>query len=374
MSKQVMLVLIVLLLVGPEGHTEEPQKRPSQNPRRARTLSPVQDKSNAELERLFSSSPDEPTATICSHEKSVAYLEQASSAWLARWRCSACHSSYLVLMAGPSVPKELKPSFRKLYDHLEYRVLHWDTPNQQDRPGQGSKLVKPTPNEGTTEIAATAAALAYHDGRTSGKLNAPTQQALDRLWALQNADGAWSWNHTHLAPLEYDDYFGAVFVAVGLGATAEHYRQTAKASKGIIKLKSYFRQKPPPNMHHKVWLLWASTGLDGLMSPDEQRKTIRELIALQQEDGGWNLDSLWPRRPGERPASVTSDGYATGLAVHVLRQAGIGCDRPEISRGLTWIKTHQRASGRWFTPSINGRRKNLLTNAGTALCLMAAAQ
>jgi squalene-hopene/tetraprenyl-beta-curcumene cyclase len=53
------------------------------------------------------------------------------------------------------------------------------------------------------------------------------------------------------------------------------------------------------------------------------------------------------------------------------RQAASIPDDPAIARGLAWLKTHQRQSGGWFTPSLNGSSRNLITNAGTALCVMA---
>jgi squalene-hopene/tetraprenyl-beta-curcumene cyclase len=36
-----------------------------------------------------------------------------------------------------------------------------------------------------------------------------------------------------------------------------------------------------------------------------------------------------------------------------------------------WLKTHQRESGRWFTPSQSWHTKHLITNAGTAYAVLA---
>src|SRR5262249_53901621 len=130
----------------------------------------------------------------------------------------------------------------------------------------------------------------------------------------------------------------------------------------------------PPNRHHKTWLLWASTGLDGLMTPDERAQAIKELLDLQRPDGGWNLPSLgdWKRLDGSaNDPRAPSDGYATGLVVYVLRQAGVPARRDEIRRGVDWLKTNQRASGRWFTRSLNQDAGHVISNAGTALALMA---
>jgi squalene-hopene/tetraprenyl-beta-curcumene cyclase len=98
---------------------------------------------------------------------------------------------------------------------LEDRVAAWD------RGGKGAGYLKGTwsvkDSEGITEIVAVATTLALHDAGTSGKLHPRTRQALGRMWELQRPAGAWAWNHTRLAPMEHDDYFGAVYAAVGVG-------------------------------------------------------------------------------------------------------------------------------------------------------------
>jgi hypothetical protein len=142
----------------------------------------------------------------------------------------------------------------------------------------------------------------------------------------------------------------------------------------VARLKGYLRKNPPPDLHHRTWLLWASLGLDGLLAPAQREQTIKDLLALQRDDGGWSLPSLgaWKRRNGKpNDKQAPSDGYATGLVVYVLRQAGVGATREPIRHGVDWLKTNQRASGRWFTRSLNADRGHLITNAGTAYAVLA---
>jgi squalene-hopene/tetraprenyl-beta-curcumene cyclase len=101
---------------------------------------------------------------------------------------------------------------------------------------------------------------------------------------------------------------------------------------------------------------------------------VRELLALQRDDGGWSLPSLgdWRRldgRPNDKRAP--SDGYATGLVLYVLRRAGVAATAEPVRRGVTWLKANQRASGRWFTRSLNRDRGHSISNAGTAYAVMA---
>jgi squalene-hopene/tetraprenyl-beta-curcumene cyclase len=194
------------------------------------------------------------------------------------------------------------------------------------------------------------------------------------MWTLQRKDGSWNWNKHQLPPQELDEYFGAAFAALGVGMAPGDYARSDSAKEGIARLKSYFQKNPPPNLHHKLWLLWASLKLDGLMTAEERAQTIKDVLGLQRKDGGWNLASLggWKQLDGTpNDKDSDSDGYATGLVVYVLRQTGMEAKEEPIQRGVEWLSTHQRASGRWFTRSPNADRAHYIANAGTAYAIMA---
>src|SRR5207248_4942315 len=92
------------------------------------------------------------------------------------------------------------------------------------------------------------------------------------------------------------------------------------------------------------------------------------------KDGGWSLPSLGSRKrhdgkPNDRGAP--SDGYATGLVLYVLRQAGVHATDGPVVRGVKWLKANQRASGRWFTRSLNADEGHSISHAGTAYAVMA---
>jgi squalene-hopene/tetraprenyl-beta-curcumene cyclase len=76
-------------------------------------------------------------------------------------------------------------------------------------------------------------------------------------------------------------------------------------------------------------------------------------------------------RDGVYHSTLESDGYATGFAVYVLRRAGVPAGDARVQRGISWLKTHQRQSGRWFTPSQAWHTQHLIANAGTAFAVLA---
>ncbi|HEY7314207.1 MAG TPA: prenyltransferase/squalene oxidase repeat-containing protein [Gemmataceae bacterium] len=306
-------------------------------------------------------SADEPLAKSLSLAASARFLDAASVNWTRDRKCATCHTNVAYLLARPALKDSPSEGMAIVRRFFEDRVAHWDDEGK----------AKP---KNDSEVVVTAVALAANDARTTGKLHPLTRKALDRIWTRQRADGAWEWEKCTWPPLEHDDYFGAVLAAVGVSLAPDGYARSDAARQGIDKLKQYLRKTPAPNLHHKTWLLWASAKLEGLMTADERRQTVKELLAAQRGDGGWSLPSLgdWEGFDGrENDTKAPSDGYGTGLTVYVLRQAGAAAKDESIRRGVRWLETNQRVSGRWFTRSLNTDRAHYITNAGTAFAVLA---
>ena len=253
---------------------------------------------------------------------------------------------------------------KEIRQFFEQRVTNWDGK------GDGAKP------RWDAEVIATGVTLAINDAQTSGKLHPTTRAALDRIWTLQQKDGGFNWLKCDWPPYEHDDYFGAVFAALGVGIAPDAYAKTERAKAGMDRLRDYLKTHPAPDLHHKTFLLWASNKTEGLLTEAERSDVVTRLRALQRPDGGWCLPSLgdWPRRDkSPNPKDAPSDGYATGLVVYVLRMSGVAQNDPAIMRGVAWLKSHQRTSGRWFTRSLSNDKAHYITNAGTAYAVMALA-
>jgi squalene-hopene/tetraprenyl-beta-curcumene cyclase len=294
--------------------------------------------------------------------RSAEFLDAVALDWTRKRKCGTCHTNYAYLLARPALEEVSSPAMAEIRDFFEDRIAHWDDAERSAKP------------RWDTEVVATAATLAMNDAATTGTLHARTRQALDRMWTLQKPDGAWNWLKCDWPPYEHDDYYGAVFAALGVGSAPEGYASSAAARKGLDRLRAYLTTNPPPDLHHATFLLWASTRLEGISTPSQQAETIRSLRVLQREDGGWSLPSLgtWKRHDGTmNDKDAPSDGYATGLVVYVLRQAGVPATDPAVRRGADWLRTHQRASGRWFTRSLNTDEFHYIANAGTSFAVLA---
>lgn len=308
---------------------------------------------------------NEPVAKEHSLAKAGQYLDHAGAKWTAERNCGTCHTNVPMLWARPALGGKASAAEQAVRKFFEDRVTNWDRGKKGDKP------------RWDTEVVVTAVTLAVHDAKTTGKLHATTRAALDRMWALQKPFGAWDWLKCNWPPQEHDDYFGAVFAAVGVGLAPDGYAATEKAKAGLEKLRAYFKKAPPPSLHHKAWLMWASLKIDGLMTKDDREQTIKELRGLQRPDGGWSLPSLgdWKGYDGRaNNTKAASDGYGTGLVVLLLRQAGVPAKDPAVEKGVKWLKANQRESGRWFTASLNTDSHHYISNAGTAYALMALAE
>ena len=303
--------------------------------------------------------PDEPLAKAWSPGKAAEYLDGVGVNWTRDRQCVTCHTNMPYMMARPLLKGAPSEGWKEVRQFLEDDVAKWNA---------GGKP------RGDAYVVATATALVFSDNATTGKLHAKTRDALDRMWAVQRKTGEWAWIKCDWPPLEHDDYYGAVLAAVTTGVAPEKYAETEKAKEGIAKLKAYFEKMPPPDLHHKAMLLWASSKIDGLMSANDRTATIAELKKLQRVDGGWCLPSLGKYARRDKTANDTaapSDGYATGLVVYILRQSGVAADDPVIHFGVKWLKKNQRESGRWFTRSLNNDKAHYIANAGSAFAVMA---
>jgi len=303
--------------------------------------------------------PEEALATEPSLAKAAHFLDAASLDWIETKKCGTCHTTYPYLMARPALKEFAGSTEDVVRKFFEDRAANWDT-NKPRWP---------------TEVVATASVLAYHDAQTTGKLHPITRQALDRMWKLQRPDGTWDWLKCDWPPSEHDDYYGVLIAALGVGAAPDKYAETPAARAGLDKIRAYLGTNPPPSLHHKAFLLWASSYVPDLMPAARRAAAVKELLAAQRPDGGWSLPSLghwtWKGSRVNDPAGSPSDGYATGLVLYGLSRAGVKADEPAAAKGIEWLRTHQRESGRWFTASYNDSKHHYITNAGTAYAVLA---
>jgi squalene-hopene/tetraprenyl-beta-curcumene cyclase len=304
-------------------------------------------------------SPDEPLAAEFSLARAKHFLDSAALNWQKQHDCMTCHTNCLFLLARPALGAndEAHRTVRQYADDLvttrwKEKGPRWDA-----------------------EVVMTALVLAADDANAKGTLQPTTRQALARMWSAQHPDGGFEWIRCDWPPFESDNEFGATMAALAVSVAPEAYAQNPDAVAGITGLRRYFAKTPLPTLHHRLMLLWADTHAALWLGSDERGQLLTTLLGLQHEDGGWSSASLgdWKRADGSPQDVQTSDGYATGLAVYLARRSGVSADDPRLVRGVAWLKTHQRASGRWFTRSLHKDSRHFLSHAGSSMAILALA-
>ena len=296
--------------------------------------------------------------------------------------CISCHSLLPYALARPVLRRLSKESVLTRWETIileqtKTRVSNWD---QLDAPEfqlfYDFDDAKKKQSRGTEAIL-NALVLAFDD-QIEGRRQPcdETKKALSILWATQITEGehkgSWEWLNFGLEPWESTGarFLGASMAAIAIGTASQN--GLAGPDEGsperLESLRAYLTaHHGAQNLHNRTWLLWASARMDGLLSLREREQLIDQLVAKQQTNGGWSLGSLGDFTRGEVKVPVpTPDGYATGLVLHVLQNAGLSKESAVVSRGLTWLRSNQDPTGAWRAASVNKIRSPESTKAAKA--------
>src|SRR5262249_875307 len=300
--------------------------------------------------------------------------------------CVSCHTNVPYALARPALRKVLREQIptnneRILLANVTKRVRLWKelAPVYNDKEDGTNKSARSR----ATEVGLLALVLASNDAE-NGKLSDDTRTAFDNLWALQQTDGAykgaWLWQLFDLNPWEgsTSPYYGATLAAIAVGTAPENYRSAPAIQNKLKMLRGYLdREYSSQPLVNRLTLLWASSKLPGLLTPERQKSITEEILSQQQADGGWNLFTLsrtwrdwspaalighWKRNDGTSQER-SSDGYETGLTLFVLQQTGVARDNVQLKRGREWLVRNQNKTGYWLAYSLN-KRRDLSSNVG----------
>lgn len=302
------------------------------------------------------------------------YLDGRQKEWFAWPRanargtpCLSCHTGLPYLLARPVLRRKLGETAPTAYE-------------TGLRDSMRKRMAGPAPKATGPVVEAVLTALVLV--AEGGPLSADARTALDRMWAVQGANGAWDWYSLDQEPWEVKDsvFYGASLAALTVGMTPADYRALPEVQAGVGRLTAYLRgAQAGQTLNNRLTLLWASTRLPGLLSKSEQKAILAEVSAKQLADGGWELAALGPFRQKEGvPAGLASDGYATAFTAFVMREAGVKAKSPVLSRALGWLRARQDAAGgTWASVSLNRKYPDgsnevrFMQDAATAYAAMA---
>jgi len=322
-------------------------------------------------------SPQEPVIPF-SPRLAVDYMEQGAAAWTGEWKCVACHTNGSYMVVRPLLTQQLgvpQSALRGFFVKTLREELATDPADMR-------------PELDSTQAVYVAAGLAIWDANVTHRLSPETAEALDVMFKLQRADGDWAISDDNNPPLESSRYQLATVAARAVGnAPGWLARQRGTPVEPKVNLLvTYLRSGHKlQGDYDRTDLLWAATEFPSLLDANQVSALVDMIFKHQKPDGGWSIRSFaapeeWgkgnraPRLRAEADlADPPSDGHMTGLAIIALRKAGVPASDPRMKRGVSWILTHQRASGRWWTRSLNTDNWQFISYSSTVYPLLALA-
>ena len=285
-----------------------------------------------------------------------------------------------------------------MMQNVEKRVSDWSemAPFYSDAANGPGK----TAQSHATEAVVNAVILANIDSQ-NGHLRLVTRTALEEAWALQEVvgedAGGWKWQDFGLAPWEgsMSAYQGATWFVLAAENAPDGYAKEPQVQQHLEAARQYLRRRYAEQpLVNRLYVLWLSTRVPGVLTTDEQNDVLATVRSLQLPDGGWSLFSLDPRSANENDkwkrlkdqlkenliqivSPLESDGYATGLVAVVLEESGRNRHDQSLNRGLDWLEKHQGSDGSWRTYSLNGPSDpqsnvgRFMSDAATAYAVMA---
>jgi squalene-hopene/tetraprenyl-beta-curcumene cyclase len=317
------------------------------------------------------------------------YLDDGSLCWVREKSCVACHSTGVYMVERSVLTKQLgKPSDEVLNDFIK------SVPQKDGKPGDGA-------------IASVwrSSGLASWDKHVTGKLSEATEKSL-----------------RHTVSIMRDDGFYQIIKAVEIPYITTRFELTVQAARAFVTapgwlenlkdpallarielMKKALREHQPINDYELALKLQLAALMPELV-PDEVRAAATAMLWRQQQpDGGWSMRRMadvmnWRSESESFPATDKvkwtgpmdpqvvaliqgepdaanpgSDPYMTAFAVVLLRESGVPAADPRIQRGLAWLKTNQRVTGRWWMKSLYRGNYNFTTYISTAQALRALA-
>ena len=297
-------------------------------------------------DKPVAAAPATPVSATWDRLAAARYLDSRQVWWQAWDRtqkdhgtyCISCHTQAMYALARPTLRKDLSEApaagaERAMIDSVEKRVHLWSQfPTSQVQPfyddekyGKGKEI-----ESRNAESVLNAVILSSYDQR-QGHLSPTTRLAFDNAWALQSPTGpdagAWVWQNFNYTPWESPEaqYHWAALFALTVARTPDNYRDDATIASHLALLTTYLSSHYAAQpLLNKVVALWAARSYPSILTTDQRRDLIANLLRLQHADGGWSASDLgdWERRD-KTPLEYRPDGYATGIIVLVLEESAV---------------------------------------------------
>lgn len=268
-----------------------------------------------------------PTAAKPAVSRSVALLERSSGTFFLNGACGACHAQNVTDFATMSARKHGLPI---------------DDAAAAQRAAGAAGAFGSTASGLLERVDGPAVDIQLYTlgGFAAGAY--PPDRATDALVvnvsAQQWRDGRWHIGGIARPPIEDGDFSRT---ALGVRALKVYGLpgRAAEMSDRLRRATAWLQSNKPLTTEDRSFrlmgLAWGGAAADTI------RRAATELTATQRTDGGWS-----------QREEMTSDAYATGLAIYALREsAALTASDAAIQKGSRYLLSTQRSDGSWYVRS-----------------------
>jgi ankyrin repeat protein len=263
-------------------------------------------------------------------DRGVALLERSSNTFFTNGACGACHSQNITDIAVGAARK------------ARIRV---NDPAAAQRAAGGSAAFTATATRLYERFDGPALDILLYTLAGFAAAGHPADRATDALVfnvaAQQQRDGRWLGGGVPRPPIEDGDFSRTALAIRGLKAYAPPGRAAEMADRTRRAAGWLLGAKPVTTEDRSFRLLGLAWG-----GADEKARSeaARALVAAQRPDGGWSQRD-----------EMTSDAYATGLALYALQESGSAPTVSVVARATSFLLSTQRADGSWYVRSRSAK-------------------
>jgi ankyrin repeat protein len=268
-----------------------------------------------------------PTGARAAIERSVPLMEQSSGTFFKNGACGACHAQNITDIA---VMRAKAAGVRIDEAAATQRASGAAAQFSSTAPRFLERQDGPTVDIPLYTLNAFASA-AYPPDRATDAL-------MFSVLAQQRRDGSWHLGGIPRPPMEDGDFFRTALAVRAMKAYGFPGR-AAEINDRLTRAMASLQSSRPVTMDDRTFrLLGLKWG--GADSGTIQR-AAREIVALQQADGGWG-----------QKADMASDPYATGLTLYTLLETGgLTASSEAAQKATRYLLNTQRADGSWYVRS-----------------------
>lgn len=280
----------------------------------------------------------EPTADVQSATgRGLALIQLAGTNWLKNKTCFACHHQTLPMLA---IKEAARSGLATDDSWMKSQLAHTDAyfAERIDMMNKGEHVPGGSFTVGYGLWAMSLAGRAP-DATTEAMVGYLLSiQGVPRLngkepTAAQQQKGKWVSSCSRV-PLQSSEVAATVLAITGMEKFATH-DQRSLLETAREHAEKWLAQAPLKENEDRIWRLWGLHQLGGDEAAKE--KTRAAIVAAQHADGGWAQTS-----------AMSSDAFATGETLFVLRQTGSAKDDPAVVKARDFLLKTQLADGSWL--------------------------